>query len=619
MRRTIGQYDVGLETPNLRLYEYNANTLGLENLAGGTYKNLKLGGLNIGDGDFTTPDLDAITSVYCMGDSRLNARVTEYILQGLLQNTILANGLTGVVTEAGVIAAGTTTIHITSAGTFTITLPYGVTGTLTSGTATIASSPKSLVAGLNTCDSGATTGTATLVITSTVPPKYDVINRGVDGSTVTDMLTRMTTDVTNLNNVGIFIHWGFINSIGSGDAAAITNIETNLAAIYLAAKTAGAYVIACTETPMTGYSGWNAQKQTALETVNTWIATAANVDRVVDLYNGTWAGIPIMSPAATLNTLYDSGDHIHMNTLGYTAVGNILGSTAFTPATFISPISHGTITAANIIVPDKLQLGQFNTSVGMRSLYSLTTGYYNTAVGTRSMYSLTTGYGNVATGQSTMESITSGYRNSAFGYKTLSSITTGYLNVAMGYNTGYSMTVGNHNTMIGQLAAWQSTSMYQSTAIGSESLYSMTSSASGNNLAVAFYAMFAHTSGSNNTAVGAYALATETTAANCVALGYYAGGRKAAADATSELFIDAFDRTTRAHQDAQSLIWGKFAAYSATDVTAVASQELTFNAGKMGFFGHAANIQPLKASYNNWAALGDLVNALVSIGILDTA
>jgi hypothetical protein len=40
---------------------------------------------------------------------------------------------------------------------------------------------------------------------------------------------------------------------------------------------------------------------------------------------------------------------------------------------------------------------------------------------------------------------------------------------------------------------------------------------------------------------------------------------------------------------------------------------------KIGFFNHAPVVQLAKASYNNWAAFGDVVNALVAIGLFDAA
>ena len=51
----------------------------------------------------------------------------------------------------------------------------------------------------------------------------------------------------------------------------------------------------------------------------------------------------------------------------------------------------------------------------------------------------------------------------------------------------------------------------------------------------------------------------------------------------------------------------------------VANQKITFNTGSMGFFGHVAASRPTKAGNNNWAALSDVVAALVSIGIFDEA
>ena len=64
-----------------------------------------------------------------------------------------------------VLGAANETITVTGAGTFNIYLPYPVTGTATSGTATLVGSPVSLVAGLNTVDTGVTTGTFTIAKT----------------------------------------------------------------------------------------------------------------------------------------------------------------------------------------------------------------------------------------------------------------------------------------------------------------------------------------------------------------------------------------------------------------------------------------------------------------------
>lgn len=40
--------------------------------------------------------------------------------------------------------------------------------------------------------------------------------------------------------------------------------------------------------------------------------------------------------------------------------------------------------------------------------------------------------------------------------------------------------------------------------------------------------------------------------------------------------------------------------------------------GSIGFYGHTSASRPAKAEHNNWAAISDVVQALVDIGLLDT-
>jgi len=60
----------------------------------------------------------------------------------------------------------------------------------------------------------------------------------------------------------------------------------------------------------------------------------------------------------------------------------------------------------------------------------------------------------------------------------------------------------------------------------------------------------------------------------------------------------------------------------ATDVvigTTTGSKIGTGATQKIGFYGATPIVQIAKASYNNWAALGDVVNALVALGLFDVA
>jgi len=118
---------------------------------------------------------------------------------------------------------------------------------------------------------------------------------------------------------------------------------------------------------------------------------------------------------------------------------------------------------------------------------------------------------------------------------------------------------------------------------------------------------YSDTHGEFNTYVGSQAGYTGATVNGRVCLGYGAGYYETSAN---KLFIDNAKRANEGDARTKALIYGVFDA-------AVANQELTFNVGKHGFFGHAAAVQPAKAAYNNWATLPDLVAALVDIGILD--
>jgi len=93
----------------------------------------------------------------------------------------------------------------------------------------------------------------------------------------------------------------------------------------------------------------------------------------------------------------------------------------------------------------------YNTGVGYRSLYSLTTGFYNSAFGYGSLYSNTTGLHNSAFGYQSLYSNTTGNFNSAFGFLSLYN-TTGNFNTAIGYYAGSDITTGSNNIAIGNNA-----------------------------------------------------------------------------------------------------------------------------------------------------------------------
>jgi len=142
----------------------------------------------------------------------------------------------------------------------------------------------------------------------------------------------------------------------------------------------------------------------------------------------------------------------------------------------------------------------YNTGVGYRSLYSLTTGFYNSAFGYQSLYSNTTGNGNSAFGVGSLQNTITGGSNSAFGELSLFTNTTGYDNSAFGLFSLYYNTSGYRNSAFGSVALYSNTTGFLNTAIGFNA---------GSNI----------TTGSNNIAIGYNAQVPTNTASNQIRLG----------------------------------------------------------------------------------------------------
>jgi len=131
---------------------------------------------------------------------------------------VLLNG-TGIASGAPVVllTPGNNTITVTQAGTFTITLPTGVTGTATSGTATITGSPQSLVGGLNTITAEGT-GNFTVSVPIIVSKEglahlctvtgatWGTTGRYFDGSDLIDLGTNSVLDLTGSFSLCVWLN-----------------------------------------------------------------------------------------------------------------------------------------------------------------------------------------------------------------------------------------------------------------------------------------------------------------------------------------------------------------------------------------------------------------------------
>lgn len=240
-----------------------------------------------------------------------------------------------------------------------------------------------------------------------------------------------------------------------------------------------------------------------------------------------------------------------------------------------------------------------NTAFGQAALSVNTTGNYNTAIGRASLYKTTIGSRNTGCGYGTLPENISGNSNTAVGYTALHFNTVGVNNVAVGDEALYTNVDGGYNTAIGNNALYSNTS-HANSAFGATALYSNTTGQQ--NVANGQASLNSNTTGNGNVAIGRFALFSQTTADYNVGIGWCAGFHETG---SNKLFIDNAPRASEADGRAKALIYGVFDA-------AVANQELTFNTGKMGFFGTAAVAKPTGVTVD---AAG-IHAALVTLGLI---
>jgi hypothetical protein len=334
-------------------------------------------------------------------------------------------------------------------------------------------------------------------------------------------------------------------------------------------------------------------------------ATVSPANQQVDLSN-----IPVSANAAV------TGKNIYRTVAGGSRVSYLVANIANATTTYTDNKADGDLGAGMPITNTTggviyrytgiiAAADPMTTRFGYRALAS-SINYYNSAFGANALRSATTSSGCSAFGISALEYLTSGKYNCGFGEEagyhittgsqnaalspfSLDKLTTGSQNVAAGYRALYANIIGDCNCAYG-VSALQAALSSGNTSIGRTSLYSTTT-------------------GEKLTALGLGAGYTNTTGSSSVFLGYQAGNYETL---SNKLYIDNVSRGSEAVGRTNALIYGVFD-------DAVANQALTFNAGSMGFFGHAAAAQPTKAGHNNWAAVSDVVSALVAIGIFDAA
>ncbi|GLW13109.1 SGNH hydrolase [Microtetraspora sp. NBRC 13810] len=165
-----------------------------------------------------------------------------------------------------------------------------------------------------------------------------VLNAGIGGNLVLNdsawygdhSAARFRRDVLDQPGVGTVVVLEGVNDIGFSETdtptykpAPVVSADEMIAGyrrLISQAHAKGIKVVGATLLPFKNSDHWGTHAAAVSDTVNQWIRTSGAYDAVVDLDRGMAApGDP-----DALNPAYDSGDHLHPNDAGYTAMARLV-------------------------------------------------------------------------------------------------------------------------------------------------------------------------------------------------------------------------------------------------------------------------------------------------------
>lgn len=144
-------------------------------------------------------------------------------------------------------------------------------------------------------------------------------NAGIGGNTTTQMLARITTDVTSYNPQWVSVFAG-INDIIAGSSAA--SILTNLLSIYTQLNALDIKVIAMTVLPLEiGHTSYSVANNEKIQAINFGIKTYCKQNPVMYFVDSYKTIVDPNSATGQPLTGYLSTDHIHPSGIGSLAIG----------------------------------------------------------------------------------------------------------------------------------------------------------------------------------------------------------------------------------------------------------------------------------------------------------
>ena len=374
-----------------------------------------------------------------------------------------------------------TTLNVTGASTLTgaVGAPAGVTGPITSSSATITGGSITGITDLAVADGGTGASTAAAALNNLLPSQTSAANKYLqsDGTNASwDAVTVSTADITGTL------------PIANGGTGQISFTNGQL----LIGNSTGNTLTPATLTAGSGVTITNGSGAITVAFSGPGAGSVTSVDVSGGTTGLTTSGGPITgSGTITLaGTLAVANGGTSLTTL--TANNVILGNGTSAP-TFVAPSTNGNVLTSNGTTwtsaaaaasllgvtesasPFKTFLGYQagnvttgirNTLVGYQAGLLTTSGTSNTVLGESALKNNVTGGQNVAIGVSALEASTAS-NNVAVGRWAMLSSTTGSLNIAIGQQTFVSQTTGSYNTGIGASAGGSLTTGSENTLLGS--------------------------------------------------------------------------------------------------------------------------------------------------------
>jgi lysophospholipase L1-like esterase len=174
---------------------------------------------------------------------------------------------------------------------------------------------------------------------SSSPVTLAVLNAGIAGNRVltdaafnvgVNALARFERDVLSQTGVTHVIVMEGINDIGNARQSPTPAAADLIAAhrqLIERAHTRGLRILGATLTPFEGAAYFTQEGEVKRQALNTWIRTGNAYDGVIDFDMVTRDP----NQPSRIKAEYDSGDHLHPNDAGYTAMGNAVDLALFQP------------------------------------------------------------------------------------------------------------------------------------------------------------------------------------------------------------------------------------------------------------------------------------------------